>query len=181
MRNIREEIEWKEERFTLLADKVDKNKMADAETEAELQGLQAGEERRGSNASQAVDYCLDMMVEQVFATGTAQAKSTFVALCEIFVRICETLPRKCKEEKKEEETVNMNKSKAEPVSSWRHPRQAGSVKMHQLDLPRVRGVLGESGSAGRGVKQGGSKERAIQIARTNFCGGRTMTMGGWVP
>ena len=39
MRKIREEIEWKEERFTQLSDKVDKNTMADAETEAELQGL----------------------------------------------------------------------------------------------------------------------------------------------
>ena len=37
--------------------KVDKNRMADAEVEAELQGLQAGEERRGSNASQTGDSC----------------------------------------------------------------------------------------------------------------------------
>ena len=70
MRNLREEIEWKEERFTQLSDKVDKNTMADAETETELQGLQAGEERRGSNASQAVECCLETMVEQIFALGT---------------------------------------------------------------------------------------------------------------
>ena len=70
MRKIREEIEWKEERFTQLSDKVDKNKMADAETEAELQGLQAGEERRSGNASQAVECCLETMVEQIFALGT---------------------------------------------------------------------------------------------------------------
>ena len=37
MWKIKQEIEWKEERFTLLADKVDKNRMADAEMEAELQ------------------------------------------------------------------------------------------------------------------------------------------------
>ena len=42
-----------------------------------------------------------------------------------------SLPRKCQEEKKEEETVNMNKSKAEPVRSWCYPRQAGSIKMHR--------------------------------------------------
>ena len=72
MRKIREEIEWKEERCTQLSDKVDKNKMADAETEAELQGLQAGEERGGSNASQAVECCLETMVEQIFALGTGQ-------------------------------------------------------------------------------------------------------------
>ena len=45
MRQIREEIVWKEERSTLLSDKVGKNTMTDAEMEAELQGLQAGEER----------------------------------------------------------------------------------------------------------------------------------------
>ena len=64
IRNISEEIEWKEERFTQLADKVDQNRMADAEMEAGLQGLQVGE-GRGSNASQAVDCCLETMVEQV--------------------------------------------------------------------------------------------------------------------
>ena len=37
--------------------KVDKNKMSDAERAAELQRLQAGEERRGSNASQTGDCC----------------------------------------------------------------------------------------------------------------------------
>ena len=31
----------------------------------------------------------------------------------------------------DEETVKMNKSKAEPVSSWRQSRQAGSTKLHQ--------------------------------------------------
>ena len=48
MRKIKEEIDWKEERFRLLSNRVDKNRMADAEMEAELQGLQAGEERRGA-------------------------------------------------------------------------------------------------------------------------------------
>ena len=37
MRKFREEIDWKEGRFRLLSDKVDKNRMADAEMEAELQ------------------------------------------------------------------------------------------------------------------------------------------------
>ena len=48
MRKIREEKDRSEERFRKLSDKVDKNKMVDAEVAAELQGLQAGEERRGS-------------------------------------------------------------------------------------------------------------------------------------
>ena len=86
MRKLREEIDWKEERFRPLTDKVDKNRMADAEMDAELQGLQVGEERRGSNASQAVDCCLETMVEQVFAMGTDQARSKFYALCQNILR-----------------------------------------------------------------------------------------------
>ena len=52
MRKIRWEIDRNEERLRHLSDKVDKYRMVDAEMAAELQGLQAGEERRGSNASQ---------------------------------------------------------------------------------------------------------------------------------
>ena len=68
MRKIREEIDCKE-RFRHLSDKVDKYRMVDAEMAAELQGLQAGKERKGSNASQAVDCCMETMVEQFFAMG----------------------------------------------------------------------------------------------------------------
>ena len=56
-----------EERFRQLSDKVDKNKMADAEMAAELQSLQAGEERRGSNASQTGDGCLEALWQQLVA------------------------------------------------------------------------------------------------------------------
>ena len=52
MRKLQEELKRKEERILFLSDKVDENKMADAEMAAESQGLQAGEERRGSNAPQ---------------------------------------------------------------------------------------------------------------------------------
>ena len=51
----------KEERFRLLSDKVDKNRVSDAEMESELQGLQAGEKRRGSNASQTGDCCMEAL------------------------------------------------------------------------------------------------------------------------
>ena len=61
---------------------VDRNKMADAELAAELQEPQAGEERRGSDASQAVDCCLETLVEQIFAMGTDQARSKFDAMCQ---------------------------------------------------------------------------------------------------
>ena len=64
MRKIRQETGRNEERVRQLSNKVDKNKMADAEMVAELQSLQAGEERRGSNASQTGDGCLDALRHQ---------------------------------------------------------------------------------------------------------------------
>ena len=50
-------------------EKIDKNKMADAEISAERQSLQAGEERRGSNASQTGDGCLETLWQQLIALG----------------------------------------------------------------------------------------------------------------
>ena len=55
IRKIREDVIQKEERMLLLSDRVANNEMGEPEMEAELQGLQAGEERRGNNATQAVD------------------------------------------------------------------------------------------------------------------------------
>ena len=92
MRKIREEIDRNEERFRQQSHKVDKNKMVDADMAAEIQGLQAGEERRGSNASQAVDCCWETMVEQTFAMGTDQARSKFDAMCQIFFKRFDTTP-----------------------------------------------------------------------------------------
>ena len=63
MRKLKEDVKQKEERILFLSDKVENNER----TEAELQSLQAGKERRGSNASRgqllhgsggrAVGYC----------------------------------------------------------------------------------------------------------------------------
>ena len=72
--------------FGSCRDKVDKNKMVDAEVAAELQGSQAGEERKGSNASQAVDCCMETMVEQLFAVSADQARSKFDAMCQVFFK-----------------------------------------------------------------------------------------------
>ena len=49
MRKVREEINEREDRFQQLSRKVDGRRMATAELEDELRGLQAGEDRRGSN------------------------------------------------------------------------------------------------------------------------------------
>ena len=68
----------------------------------------------------------------------------------------------CQEENKDEETVKMNKSKAEPVSSWVSVMPGGidqvaPASSSELDLPRVWGVPGEGGSAGRPCKRGPSR------------------------
>ena len=59
------------ERIFLLSDKVEKNMMSDAEMAAELQGLQAGGERRGRNASQSGDCCLEALWQQIAAVCAA--------------------------------------------------------------------------------------------------------------
>ena len=79
------------------SDKVDKNRMTDAEMEAELQELQAGEEE------------VETMLEHMFALGVDQARSKFKVMCQIFLRRIETLSAQMLGK---EEIVNMNKSKA---------------------------------------------------------------------
>ena len=91
MRKIREENDRNEERFRQLSNNVDKNKMADAVMAAELQSLQAGEERRGSNASQTGDCCLEEKITEVLRFGPKALWQQHVALgangIEIFVKV----------------------------------------------------------------------------------------------
>ena len=107
--------------------------MADAEMAAEPLGLQAGEERRGSNASRAVDCCLGTMVEYIFARGADQARSQFDAMCQIFLKKFEVFPLmcRCQGKKEEEGIVKTNKSKTKPVSSCRCQRQVGAMRALQ--------------------------------------------------
>ena len=44
---------------------------------------------------------------------------------------CEQHKVRCQEEKKDEGTVKMNKSKANSINSWFYQRQAGSIKVHR--------------------------------------------------
>ena len=137
MRKIREEIDRNEELFPQLSDKVDKNKMPDAGIAAEFQGLQAGEERKGSNASQAVDCCMETMVDQFIAMGADQAMSKFDAVCaRCSSRNSRPMPLlcRCQGKKEEEGTVKANKSKTKPISNWRCQRQAGAMKALQRAL-----------------------------------------------
>ena len=81
---------------------------------------------------------------------------------------------------KEEGIMKMNKSKVEPVSMWRCPRQAGSFKVHrlvlELDFPLIRGGPGEGESAGTSSTQG-DRKRVPSRSR----GRHSMDEGGLVP
>ena len=102
-----------------------KNEMAEAEMEAELQGLQAGEEKKGSNASQAVECCWETMVEQNFALGVDQARRSFVAMCQIFFKRLGTPPAQMRGK---EEGRKESKSKGTPVVRWFYQRQGGTME-----------------------------------------------------
>ena len=80
MRKLREDVKQKEEHILFLPDKVEKNRMADADTAAELQGSQAGEERGGSNASQTGDSCLEALWQQFAAVCAALGPNQVDAL-----------------------------------------------------------------------------------------------------
>ena len=112
IRKIREEIDRNEERFRQLSDKVDKNKMVDAEMAAELQGLQAGGEKKGRDVSQTGGCCL----EERLLLGTNRVEALFERVRREMGALPEQMP---------EGTVETNKSKAKPVSSWRCQRQPG--------------------------------------------------------
>ena len=77
MRRIRKEIDRNEERFRQLSDKVDENKMVDAEMAAELQGFVGRRRKRGSNASQTGDCCMEQLVQQVIALGANCMEAIF--------------------------------------------------------------------------------------------------------
>ena len=153
---IREEIDRSEERFRQLSDKVDKNKIVDADMSAELQGLQAGEERRGSNASQAVDCCVETMVEQFFAMGADQARCKFDAMCEVFFEKFEAynpsaqMPGKGGGRRNSEDEQEQGKASQQLALSASGGLNEGTPASGlELDLPRVRGALGECGGAGK--------------------------------
>ena len=150
MRKIREEIDRNEERFWQPSDKVDKYRMVDAEMAAQLQGLQAGEERRGSNASQEVDCCMEMRVELFFVVGADQARSEFDAMCQVFLKKFEAetpsaqMPGKGRGRRNSED--EQEQGKASQVGAMKEGTPASSL---ELDLLLVRGAHGECGGAGK--------------------------------
>ena len=117
MRMLQEEIGQREERHFFSSNKVEKNKMQEAEMVAELQSLHTGEERRGSNASQTGDCCLETLWQQFIALGANQ-----FAFVQRLQREMGTA---------QGQMPGIEEGRREPVSSLCCPRLAGSVKMHQ--------------------------------------------------
>ena len=157
MQNIREGNDRNDERFRQLSNEVDKNKMADAEMAAQLQSLQAGEERRGSNASQTGDCCLEEMLQRVVALGTNVVDVFFQRVRR------ETVAAQGQMAGREEGTRNSEDEQEQGRISQQLVLPApggineGTPASLELDLPRVRGALGECGGAGKSRTMGGRK------------------------
>ena len=108
-----------------MSDKVDKHEMAEAELEAEPRGQQAGEERRGSNASQVVDCCLDTMAEQLCTMGFEKAEYQFVFMREKILKT-RTLPAQMPGE--EGIMKKKTENKGQHANKWVHLRQVVALK-----------------------------------------------------
>ena len=89
MRKLEEDVKQKEECNLCLSEKVEKYERTEAEMEAELQNLQAGEERRGCNASQAVNCCM----EELGIMGAEKAVYHFELLRGMLQRMFEAQTR----------------------------------------------------------------------------------------
>ena len=82
MQMLNNEMEEMKSRFRALSEKSGDCRKAAAELENEIQTLQAGEERRGSSASQSNGCCFaPTMLGQVFALGEARATSFMQFIC----------------------------------------------------------------------------------------------------
>ena len=112
--------------------------------EAELQGLQAGEERRGSNASQTCDGCLEAFVETILSPWE---QMELRPLYKGSKGEWEQHKGRCQEE---------NQS-AVGVTNVRRINEGAPASSLELDLCRVRDVPSEGGGAGKSGAQGDRK------------------------
>ena len=155
-------LKHKEERHLLLSNKIHKNKMQDAEVVAELQRLQAGEERRGGNASQTGGCRLEALWQQIAAVYPAVGPNQVDALASaVFQRFKESgatqeqMPgrderRRNGEDEQEQGRINQQLVLPTPGGI----NQGAPASSLELDLPRARGAPGEGGNAGRSGTQG---------------------------
>ena len=146
------------ERFRQLSDKVDRNKMPDAEMAAELQRLQAGEERRGSNASQHVIVAgRPSWNSASFWEWIRQGQSSICcARCSSRNSMPVSLLRKGRRNNGDgQEQGRASQQLVLPAPGGIN--EGTPVRSLELDLPRVRGAHGEGGGAGKSGTLGDRK------------------------
>ena len=118
--------------------------MAYAERAAELQGMQAGGERRGGDASQTGDCCMEALWQKFVALGANRIEACSKGSHE---------RRRCQEKKKEEGIVKVNKEQGKTCQQLVFQAQGGfnegtPASLMELHFPRFRGAHGEGGGAG---------------------------------
>ena len=164
--------------------------MADADMAAELQGLQAGDERRSSNASQTGDSCLEALCQQIDAVCAAVGPNEIDALASAVVQrfkesgaFQEQVPgrddrRRNSEEEQEQGRASQQVALPTP-GGFIHGAPASCV---ELDIPLVRSVPSEGGSAGRSGTQGDRKRGPSRSpGRHSMDEGSDVDLGGLVP
>ena len=156
MRKLQEEIRQKKERHLFLSNKIDKNKMQDAEMVAKLQSLQAGEERKGSDASQTGGGCLEEMLQRVIALGTNGVEVLLVRR-EMGAAQGQMPGREEGRRSSEDEQEQGRISQQLVLPTPARINQGAPAISLELELPRVRSVPGEGGTAGRSGTQGDRK------------------------
>ena len=149
MRKLQEELKQKDECILFLSNKVDKNKNSDAEKAAVLQSLQAGEERRGSNASQTCDCCMGALWQQIVALGANRVEAMFQRYREMGAAQGQ-MPGREEGRRNSEDGQEQDKASQQLALSASSGCNEGTpASSLELDLPRVRGALGECGGAGK--------------------------------
>ena len=119
MEKVRDEIAEREAHFQELAQKSRNFQMAADDLEEEIRVLQAGEERRGSCASQSNGCCFDSLLEHLFTLGAAHARQQIHALQEEFSRRFDVLATSVHMAGREEEKrLKRSKYKKQPVAKW---------------------------------------------------------------
>ena len=163
MRTIRVEIDRNEERFRQLSDKVDKNKVVDAEMTAELQGVQAGEERRGTNCG-----CRSGEVKvRCFVPGVLQKN-----------RGLYPFGADARRRNSEDEQEQAKASQQLALSASGGFNEGTPASGMELDLPRVPGAHGEGGGARNSGAAKDERKRLLSNFRSRLPMEEGASLGG---
>ena len=191
MRKLREEDKQKEERILFLSDKVEKNRMAVADMAAELQGLQAGEEKEGAAMLRRQEIAawrpygskLLMCVLQCDQTRSMPWANAVLQRFKENGAVQEQMPGR--DERRRNSEDEQEQGRASQQVALPTPRgfiQGALASCLELDIPLVRGALGEGGSAGRSGTQGDRKRGPLRSpGRPSMVVGGDDDLGALVP